>query len=217
MDPIVFLSDIITRLGYLGVAASMFIEAAFPPIPSEVVLPFAGFSASEGNLSLIGVFIAAMAGSLLGAVGLYYIGRVISEERIYGFVGKYGRYLGIKRTDITKAHNWFVKHGNRAVFFGRMIPIVRTLISIPAGISGMPFTPFILWTTLGTAIWSGLLIMAGYILGSQYEKVAEYMAPVSKIVLFVILAITIQFFYFKITKRRKAKASQPSGDQGTKD
>lgn len=195
MDPVLFVSDLIARLGYSGVAAAMFIEAIFPPIPSEIVLPFAGFAAAQGKLTIIGVLIAATLGSLLGSTALYFFGRLVSEKHLQKLVERWGKPIGIKRSDVMKARSWFDKHGYKAVFLGRMIPGVRTVISIPAGISHMPFLPFLLWSGVGTALWSALLIMAGFLLGNQYQQIATILAPFSKVLmLLAILGITWWLF-----------------------
>ena len=131
--------SVMEKLGYLGIAFLMFLDNIFPPIPSEIIMPSAGYTASKGDLSLIGVIIAGSAGSLIAAMILYWIGRKIPEQRLFSFIEHYGKFLRIKVTDLEKALGWFNQHGHKIVFFGRMIPAVRSLISIPAGMSKMPF------------------------------------------------------------------------------
>lgn len=158
----------------------MFLENVFPPIPSELIMPMAGFWSAMGNMNIIAVIIAGTAGSVLGALPLYYLGMVFDEKRLYALTEKYGKYLLIKPSDITNATHWFNKHGKAVVFFGRMIPAIRSLISIPAGMNRMPMLPFLVLTTLGSAIWTILLAYAGYVLGANYEQMAEFIAPISK-------------------------------------
>lgn len=208
MDPVLFLSDLIAKLGYFGVAFAMFVESIFPPIPSEIVLPFAGFAASQGKLSLIGVLIAATIGSLTGAVALYFCGRLITDSRLQKLVERWGKPIGIKHSDILKAQSWFDQHGHKAVLLGRMIPGVRSVISLPAGINKMPFLPFVLWSGIGTALWSGLLCVAGYLLGSRYHAVSEYIDPISKIILAAILA----WCGYLIVRKLKSKTDSNVGD-----
>jgi membrane protein DedA with SNARE-associated domain len=209
MDPILFVTSIIAKLGYFGVAAAVFIENIFPPIPSEVVLPFAGFAAAQGKLTFTGVVIAATVGSLLGAILLYMFGRLVSDARLRKLAAKYGKFIGVSYDDITKSKQWFDKHGHKAVFLGRMIPGIRTVVSIPAGISKMSFVPFMLWSGVGTAIWSIALITAGYFLGSQYEVVADYIAPVSKVIL-VVVVLGLGWFIIKrvLNQRSKEESNQ---------
>jgi len=179
----------INSLGYWGIALLMFVENLFPPIPSELIMPLAGFTAraTPDKLNVFGVFFAGLFGSVVGALIWYYPGKFFSEKRLKNLANKYGKWLAISSEDITKANGWFYRQGNKAVLIGRLVPGIRTLISIPAGISSMPLLPFIFYTTLGSAVWVGLLTYSGYVLGSQYELVDKYLAPVSKIVLGILV------------------------------
>ncbi|HKY06903.1 MAG TPA: DedA family protein [Candidatus Binatia bacterium] len=184
---------IIERTGYLGIVALMFVENVFPPIPSEVIVPLAGFLASKGELNLIGAILAGTTGSVLGAVPLYYAGVSLSEERLRRFAEKHGRWLTISPEDLGKAKRWFDKHGALAVLICRLVPAVRSIISIPAGMARMPFLSFLCFTTLGAAAWTTLLASAGYLLGAKFEAVNDYLNPVSYVVLAVILAVYIKW------------------------
>lgn len=183
------------KLGLFGVALMMFLENVFPPIPSELIMPAAGFAAAMGRMELFWVIVAGTIGSVLGALPLYYLGTVFDERRLYVFTEKYGKYLLLKPDDIINAQTWFAKYGKSVIFFGRMIPAIRSLISIPAGMARMPMLPFLTLTALGSAIWTTILAYAGYALGVNYQKVADFIAPISSavgwsvgvIVLFVIL------------------------------
>lgn len=180
---------IMDRLGLVGVTLMMFLENVFPPIPSELIMPMAGFWAGQGQTSLNLVIIAGTLGSVLGALPLYYLGTMLDEARLLRLVDKYGKYFLLKPSDITNAQAWFDKYGKAVVFFGRMIPAVRSLISIPAGMNRMAMLPFLVLTTLGSAIWTSALVYAGYVLGVNYDEVATFITPISKGVLVVVLSV----------------------------
>lgn len=180
---------IMAKFGYFGIIFAMFAENVFPPIPSEIIMPAAGFAASKGDLSIILVILSGTLGAVLGALPLYYLGRTLDEPRLVAFTEKYGKYVFVKPADITDANAWFDKHGKMAVFFGRMVPGVRSLISIPAGMNKMALLPFLLLTALGASIWTAILALAGYYLGQNYDAVAGVLAPYSKAI--GILAVVI--------------------------
>lgn len=194
--------DLLERSGYLGVAVLMFLENLFPPIPSELIMPSAGYQASRGQLSLIGVVVAGTAGSLLGALFWYAVGRFAGEDRVKNWARRHGRWLTLTPADIDKADDWFDRHNAMAVFLGRLVPAIRTLISIPAGLFGMPTGSFLLWSALGTTVWSTALAIAGYLLGSNYHAVAEYLNPIANV---VIGAIAATYLYRVVTWRRDAE------------
>ncbi|OOR93503.1 alkaline phosphatase [Moraxella caviae] len=168
------------KLGLLGVVAMMFLENVFPPIPSELIMPAAGFAAAMGKMSLFAVIIAGTLGAVLGALPLYYLGTLLDEARLYRLAERYGKFLLITPADVQNAQAWFAKYGKTVVFFGRMIPAIRSLISIPAGMARMPLVPFLLLTAAGSAIWTTLLAYAGYLLGANYAAVETFIAPISK-------------------------------------
>ncbi|WP_017653649.1 DedA family protein [Fortiea contorta] len=183
-----WITNTINSLGYLGIALLMFLENLFPPIPSELIMPLAGFTASPyqpggAKLNIIYVFVSGLIGSVLGGLVWYYPGKFLGEHRLKAWANKYGKWLAVSGQDIDKARRWFDRQGSKAVFIGRLVPGVRTLISVPAGITNMHLLPFLFYTTLGSAVWVGLLTYSGYLLGTQYQLVDEYLAPVSKIVL----------------------------------
>ncbi|MBW4634904.1 MAG: DedA family protein [Iphinoe sp. HA4291-MV1] len=201
-----WITNTINNMGYWGIALLMFVENLFPPIPSELIMPLAGFTAraTPEKLNVMGVFFAGLLGSVLGAIVWYYPGKFLGEKRLQAWAVKYGKWLTISSKDITKAKRWFDQQGSKAVFIGRLVPGIRTLISVPAGISNMHLLPFLIYSTLGSAVWVGLLTYSGYVLGSQYKLVDEYLAPVSKIVLAVlILAFVIWMMKRKRKNRRK--------------
>ena len=160
--------EAINNFGYLGVVLLIAIENIFPPIPSEVILTFGGFATTISNITVIGTIIAATIGSVIGAIALYYIGRILNEERIDKIVeSKVGKILGLSKEDIHKAFSWFDSKGKYAVFFGRFIPIVRSLVSIPAGMAKMAIIPFLALTTVGSLIWNTVLVTLGRIAGAS--------------------------------------------------
>lgn len=191
------------QLGYMGIALLMFLENLFPPIPSELIMPLAGFTIARGEMGFVPVVVAGVVGTILGAYPWYYIGKFLSEERLEYLADKYGKWISVSAKDIHKANNWFNRHGGKAVFFCRLVPGVRTLISLPAGINSMPLLPFTLYSTMGATLWVTLLTAAGYKLGDHYDLVDKYLAPVSKIVL---LSLII-FFVLWVVQKRLRQAS----------
>lgn len=181
--------QIIERLGYTGIAILMFLDNIFPPIPSEVIMPSAGYTASRGQLQIVGVILAGSLGSILAAAVFYAIGRKISHAALFQWIDRYGKYLFITSDDLQKALDWFEQYGHRIVFFGRMIPAVRSLISIPAGMSHMPFGKFMLYSSLGTFIWTTFLACIGFYFGENQALMLSIIHRVG----YIILAITVLF------------------------
>ncbi|REF72984.1 MULTISPECIES: DedA family protein [Paracoccus] len=175
--------------GYLGVLMLMVAENVFPPIPSEVIMPLAGFLAGSGRMSLTLTILVGTIGSVLGTLMWYYIGLWFGEERLKRFAARHGRLLTLSPSDIDAAHEWFQRHGAMAVFFGRMIPAIRTLISVPAGLARMPMWKFLLYTVIGSALWTGVLTFAGLMLHENYALVADWVDPLSKLVVAAVVAI----------------------------
>ena len=200
-----FILTIMEQFGYLGVFLLIAVENIFPPIPSEVILLFGGFMTTYTNLSIPLMVIAATLGSLLGAIVLYYIGKILNKERLKKIVsGKIGKVLRIKYEDIDKADEWFDTKGNKTVFFCRFIPIVRSLISIPAGMSEMPMGKFLLYTITGSAIWNTVLIVVGSIVGENWTNILGILDNYSHIVLILlIIAFVVFVFWFYRSKMKK--------------
>ena len=186
-----FVTDTLYSLGYAGIVILMILENVFPPIPSEVIMPLAGFMVSQGKFSLIGIIAAGTAGSVLGALPFYYIGRWINEERLKALADRYGRWLTVSGNDIERSKAWFDKHGRTAILLGRLVPAVRSLISIPAGIARMNLAIFLTYTSVGTALWTALLALLGYYLGSNFGRVGEYVDRISWLVIGAIVLIYI--------------------------
>ncbi|MFW2096573.1 DedA family protein [Acinetobacter sp. ULE_I057] len=193
--------SITEQLGYFGIALLMFLDNVFPPIPSEVIMPSAGFAASKGQLLLSGVIIAGSIGSLVAAALLYWVGRKIPNQSIFNWVDRYGKYLFIKSDEVKKALDWFEKYGHRVVFFGRMVPAVRSLISIPAGMSHMPFWKFMLYSGVGTIIWTTFLACVGYYFGNNIELMQQIFSRVGYVIIGIVLILVAYFFYKKSKAR----------------
>lgn len=199
-----WITDFMEQFGYFGIFFMLALENIFPPIPSEVILPFGGFMTTTTTLTIPGVIIAATAGSLLGAVILYYIGRLLDVNRMERLVDRWGGIIRISKKDIRKADAWFEKYGYWTVLFCRMIPLVRSLISIPAGMSGMKFGLFMIFTTIGTLGWNLLLVLIGAALGESWENIAMYMDVYSNIV-YVLIAgglVILGYLYFRKRSRK---------------
>lgn len=200
--------NIMEQVGYLGVFLLIAIENIFPPIPSEVILVFGGFMTTYTSLNIPIMILAATLGSLLGAIVLYYIGKIFNKERLKRIVnGKIGKVLRLKASDIEKADKWFDTKGNKTVFFCRFIPIVRSLISIPAGMSEMPMQKFLLYTILGSLIWNTVLIIVGSIVGDKWETIVGYLDNFSNIILIILVIIFVValYYWFVIRKKKQSK------------
>lgn len=198
---------IMNQFGYLGVFLLITLENVFPPIPSEVILLFGGFMTTYTKLNIIIMIIAATLGSIFGAIILYYIGKIFNKERLKKIIsGKIGKVLRLKNSDIDKADEWFDKKGQKTVFICRFIPIVRSLISIPAGMSEMPLVKFLIYTTLGSLIWNTVLIIIGSIVGANWVSILTILDTYSNIVLvLLIVAFAVFVYLFYRTKMKKNK------------
>ena len=197
--------SIMEQFGYLGVFLLIAIENIFPPIPSEAVLLFGGFMTTQAQLNIVIMIITATLGSLVGGIVLYFVGKIFNKERLKKMIsGKIGKLLRLKVEDIDKADKWFDEKGNKTVFFCRFIPIVRSLISIPAGMSEMPFGKFLLYTTAGSAIWNTVLLTIGNQLGENWANmitVFEQYSHITLIVLAIIFVLGGLLFYWKKTNK----------------
>ena len=199
-----WITQLMGSMGYLAVVFLMFLENVFPPIPSELIMPLAGFTATQGRLSLVGVIIAGTIGSVLGALPLYYVGKTIGEKRLKEWADKHGKWLTVSSDDIDKANGWFEKHGFIAVGIGRLIPGVRSLIAVPAGIEKMNLGLFVLYTALGSGVWAAALAYAGYVLGGNYQKVEKFVGPAT----YVVLGIVVAVYIFRVVKQHKKQSGE---------
>lgn len=201
-----FIISLMGQFGYFGVFFLIALENVFPPIPSEVILLFGGFMTTYTSLNIALMVVAATLGSLLGAIVLYYIGKILNKERLKKIVsGKVGKVLRLKEKDIDMADHWFDTKGNKTVFFCRFIPIVRSLISIPAGMSEMPMAKFLLYTTVGSVIWNTVLIVIGNRVGENWESILGVFDQYSHIVLILLILIFVLFIVWFYTKKQKKK------------
>lgn len=188
----------IEQYGYFGIVALMFIENIFPPIPSELIVPFAGFLAAQGKLHSALVVLSGATGSLLGALAWYAAGKALGLPRLLRLAERHGRWLTVSPIDIERAQKWFVRRGPVVLVVGRMIPAIRSVIALPAGVSRFPLPDFCLWTFVGSALWCSALTAAGYLLESQFDQVGRWMNPVSTGVLFLLAC----GYLFRLLRRK---------------
>jgi len=191
IDVASWIETIVQTTGVLGIAFLMFLENVFPPIPSELIMPLAGYSAAKGDANIVLVILAGTVGSLAGAFFWYGLGRLFDHERLKGLADRHGRIITMTRADLMRADDWFDTYGQYAVLFGRLIPTVRTLISIPAGLAEMPITRFLFYSGIGTAIWTTLLALFGYAVGGRYSELEGWLDPISYGVIALIVAIYV--------------------------
>jgi len=168
-------------IGYGAIFLAMFLENLIPPIPSELIMPLGGFYVSQGQLDFLPVVLAGLIGTVIGALPWYGIGRLVNEERLEKWLEKNGRWIGINPQELARSRKWFNRYGVPLVFWGRLVPGIRTLISVPAGVELMPMTPFLIWTTAGSLIWTLFLTITGFYLGDNYANIQTLMSPFSSI------------------------------------
>lgn len=196
--------DVMRDFGYWGVLVVVLLENLFPPIPSEVVLPFAGFLVGRGTLALPGVLIAASAGSVAGAFLLYGLGRLLGRERVRAIVRRHGRLLTVSEASLDRAEAWFDRYGTWTVFFCRMVPLLRSLVSIPAGLAGMNLALFGLYTAAGTLLWNTLLVGLGAALGAAWPQVTRWVSYYQDVVVAaVLLAAALLLWRARVAARRR--------------
>jgi membrane protein DedA with SNARE-associated domain len=197
-------ADVMTSLGEVGVGLLTLVETVFPPIPSEIPLSLAGYLAERGRMNVAWVLVAATLGSVLGALVLYGLGAAFGEQRARRWLT---RLPLVDESDFDQASAWFQRHGHGVVFFGRFVPIVRSLVSLPAGAQRMPLLPFVVLTLLGSLLWNTLLVGAGYALGTQYERVEDYLVYLDYV---VFAAIAVVLGWWIMRKRRQRRAADTS-------
>lgn len=202
--------QLIDALGEWGVALMLFVETVFPPIPSEVILPLAGFLAGAGRMNLVLVLVLATVGSYLGALVLYWLGAVIGFERTARWLG---RLPLVDEDDFRKAADWFHRHGKSAVFFGRFVPIVRSLISLPAGADRMHLGTFSLFTIIASGIWNSALVLLGAAFGNQYDRVEQYTEWIDRVLYVAIAAVVVTFVVRRIRRARAERADRSGSSE----
>ena len=208
---IAWAQSVIHTAGYPGLVLVMFLENIFPPIPSEVILPLAGSLALEGRFTLLGVTAMGSTGSVGGALVFYTLGHLLGEARVRELIRRYGRWMMLSEEDFDKALVWFNRYGEGVIFFGRMMPIIRSLVSIPAGIASTNLVRFSLYTAIGTALWSFLLAFAGYLLGQSWPLVSQWISRYEKVILMLVVLAAVAFVAKRLWQRRKAPTDTPAG------
>jgi len=212
-DLATWVQDVINQFGYFGVALLVIIENVFPPIPSEIVLPFAGFvaqqgsSAAQSDTSVIGMMIAATIGSVVGALILYFVSAAIGPDRLRAFVEKFGKWFGVKSSDLVRAEAWFDRRSLLAVLVGRCVPLIRSIVSIPAGFRRMKLSSFVVLTAIGSAVWNIALIGAGAVLKDQWDVVGDYVGVFQWVVVAAIIVVLAKFVLSRIKRRNTSKSS----------
>ncbi|MEW8978084.1 MAG: DedA family protein [Symbiobacterium sp.] len=198
-----WITEIMEAFGYPGIVLVILIENLFPPIPSEIVLPFAGFMTTQGSLTLFGVVVAATFGSVLGALALYGVGVWFGRDRIYRIARRYGRWLTVGEQDVQRAEDWFARYGIWTVFFCRMVPVLRSLISIPGGLVRMNLAVFVLYTALGSVIWNLLLSGVGAVLGAAWPAVSRWVNLYQDVVIALLALAVAAFLLYRLASRRE--------------
>lgn len=209
-----FILQTIEQGGYLGIVFLMVIENVFPPIPSEVVLGLAGYTASRGDAWVVGMIIAATIGSVVGAWILYGLSAAIGPARLRAIIIRYGAWIGFSEPDLDRAEAWFDRRSRSAVLVCRCVPLIRSLISIPAGFRRMPLGAFTLFTLIGSLVWNTVLITTGYLLAEQWEKVLEYTEPFQTLVLAVIALLVVALIVRKVILTKRARAAEELAHPG---
>jgi membrane protein DedA with SNARE-associated domain len=197
-----WVTQMMDQFGYLGVFLLIALENLFPPIPSEVILTFGGFMTTYTGMKVTGVVLFATLGSVVGAIILYYIGYLIDQERMETFIGKWGRFLRLTPGDVRKAYAWFAKYGKWTVFLCRLVPLLRSLISIPAGSTRMNLSLFLLLTTVGSFLWNFILVSIGAAVGASWETIVEYMDIYSNVVYLLLALLLLGFVVYLFRKKR---------------
>ena len=204
-----WITGLVRDMGAPGVALLMLLENVFPPVPSEVIMPLAGFVSAQGGLGFWAAVIAGTLGSVAGAVAWYFVGREVGERRLRAWVDRHGRWVTLENADVDAAVGWFTRHGGAAVLLGRLVPGVRTLVSVPAGFASMPLLPFVLYSTAGSAVWTTALAVAGRMLGSQYERVSHVVGPAGWVVFVVVVVV----YVVRVVRwRRSGRRAAPRHD-----
>lgn len=198
-----WITGFMEQYGYIGILLIITLENLFPPIPSEIILTFGGFMTTHTRMVPLGVIVIATLGSLIGAIILYGIGRLLGVERLEKVIDRWGHVLHIKKEDIRKADAWFEKYGYWAVLLCRIVPFARSLISLPAGMTNMKLVPFLLFTMVGTLIWNSVLVSLGAALGGNWEKIVEFMNMYSKVAYAAIGLLIAAVFVLYIRRTRK--------------
>jgi membrane protein DedA with SNARE-associated domain len=212
-DITTWVTDVVDALGYLGVAFLVALENLFPPIPSEAVLPLAGFVAGRGDAHLVGMIVAATAGSVVGAWVLYGIAAAIGPVRLRAFIVRFGRWFGVREHHLERAEAWFDRRADAAVLIGRCVPLIRSIVSVPAGFRHMPVGRFTVLTAIGSAMWNTALISAGAVLGERWERVGDVVGLLQGVVIVVLVALVGLVLWRTVVRPRLAAAGDLPPDE----
>ena len=191
-------------IGYGAILLAMFLENLIPPIPSELIMPLGGFYVYQGQLDFFPVVLSGLIGTVIGALPWYGIGRLVNEERLEQWLEKNGRWIGISPQELSRSRKWFNRYGVSLVFWGRLVPGIRTLISVPAGVELMPITPFLLWTSAGSLIWTLFLTITGFYLGDSYRNIENWISPFSsffKTIIVVLISVALIILIYKTLRK----------------
>jgi alkaline phosphatase len=195
-----------STIAYLTICLAMFLENIIPPIPSEIIMPLGGFFVYQQKLNFYILVFWGLLGTILGSLPWYYLGKLVNEKRLSNFLDKKGKYFGISSNDLIKSKRWFEKYGASLVFWGRLVPGIRTLISVPAGIELMPLRKFLIWTTLGSLIWVALLSYLGFLFGENYQIIATYLDQIKYFVKPILILIFVYFLiklFIRLMKKNR--------------
>ncbi len=198
-----WINNLVGSLGYWGIGLLMFLENIFPPIPSELIMPLAGFAVSQGKMNFGLAVLAGTVGTMAGTYAWYYLGQLVNYHRLQAWADRYGKWIQVSAKDIDRVNDWFNKYGVKAVLLGRMVPGIRTLISLPAGMNQMSLATFTIYSIIGTLLWTLALTTAGFSLGDNYAKIEDCLAPVSKLVLFGLIGLIGYWLFKKLSQRNK--------------
>jgi membrane protein DedA with SNARE-associated domain len=204
-----FIIDAVRALGPFGVALLMLAENVFPPVPSEVIMPLAGYLASRGEMSFVLAVLGGTAGSLAGATFWFIVGARIDRDRLRTWIRNHGAFLAMTEEDLDRADAWFARRGAGSVFVGRLVPVVRTLISVPAGVARMPAAKFALYTFLGTGIWTLALAAGGWLLGRQFRQIEHYLG----IITWIVLALVAALYIVRVVRLKRSGAASFFGGE----
>ena len=196
-----------STIAYLTIGFAMFLENIIPPIPSEIIMPLGGFFVYQQKLNFYILVFSGLFGTVVGSMPWYYLGKLVNEKKLSNFLDKRGKYIGITSNDLAKSKSWFDKYGVSLVFWGRLVPGIRTLISVPAGMELMPLRKFLIWTTLGSLIWNVILSYAGFVFGENYQIIETYLDQIKYIVKPILVLIFIYFFIKFVLRLYKKNVS----------
>lgn len=203
-----FMARLVDSFGYAGLLLVMFIENVIPPIPSEIFLPFAGFQVAEGSMNLVLVLLVTTLGGFIGTSVFYYLGRLLGDDRVRLLIRRFGRYVLLREADYDEALTLFREHDSKVVFWARFIPGVRSLISLPAGVAGMSFRRFAVFTVTGTVLWNTALVLAGMFLGSRWDRVLVVVDRLDSVLWVLLAVVVVGWFVWQRNKQARRQVAK---------